>query len=51
VELPDEVVDLVHRALHDTGLGEATDPVGMSRVMDLQEEALAALEQLHVFDQ
>lgn len=47
MELPDDVVELVHRALHDTVHDEATDPEGMSRVLVLQEQALAALDRVH----
>lgn len=44
MEIPNEVVELVQRALHETVHGIVTTDAEVNAQMDLQEEALAALE-------
>jgi hypothetical protein len=46
MELPDDVVFLVHRALHETVTGITTSDAEVQAQMDLQEEALDALTSL-----
>lgn len=44
MEISTDVVDLVHRALHETVHGIAVTDEQVQAQMDLQEEALAAIE-------
>lgn len=44
MDVPTEVVELVQRALHETVHGITTSDAEVQAQMDLQEEALAAIE-------
>ncbi len=44
MDVPDEVVELVHNALSRTVRGITTSDAEVQSLMDLQEEALAAVE-------